>query len=136
MRSLKLASVGALFLLAVSLSAFANSNDSFSNVNLIGVSGTVSGDFTFNSSTDTFSNLSLSFNGGVFNGVNGSDANGGKAQWCWGGWCGFTWHTNVGGDSIWNIVAVDLTNGQYKDFGGIYNQQYQGENFNYMSVPE
>ncbi|MGA9963623.1 MAG: hypothetical protein WBQ10_00325, partial [Terriglobales bacterium] len=66
MRYLKLASVSALFLLAASLSAFANSNDSFSNVNLTGVSGTVSGNFTFNSSNDTFSGLSLSFGGSVF----------------------------------------------------------------------
>ena len=57
MRSLKLASVSALFVVAVSLSAFANSNDSFSNVNLTGVSGTVSGSFVFNSTNDTFSVL-------------------------------------------------------------------------------
>src|SRR5579863_3692492 len=136
MRSLKLASVSALFVVAVSLSAFANSNDCFSNVNLTGVSGTVSGGFTFNSSTDTFSNILLSFNGGLFNGVKGSDPNGGKAQWCSGGWCGFTWHTNVGGDSIWNTVAVNLTNGQYKVSGDIYNWKYQGGDFNYLSVPE
>lgn len=77
----------------MSLSAFANSNDSFSNVILTGVSGTVSGGFTFNSSTDTFSNISLSFNGGVFNGVDALDG-GGKGT-CLLGVCGFSFREHV-----------------------------------------
>jgi hypothetical protein len=36
-RSLKLATVCVIFLLAASLAVFANSNDSFQNANLIGV---------------------------------------------------------------------------------------------------
>ena len=134
MRFLKLASVSALFLLAASLSAFANSNDSFSNVNLTGVSGTVSGGFTFNSSNDTFSNISLLFNGGVFNGGSASDG-GGKAT-CLFGWCGFSWQAQAT-DGAWvtDSIIVNLKTGQFLDLGGIYQGTNDGD-FKYLSVPE
>jgi uncharacterized protein YjbI with pentapeptide repeats len=62
MRSLKLASVTALFLLAMSLSAFADSNNDFSGATLSGISATgASGSFAFSSSTDKFSNAAQSF---------------------------------------------------------------------------
>lgn len=134
-RSLKLATVCAVFLLAASLSASAGSTDSFSNVSLTGVSGDASGSFTFNASTDTFSNLSLSFNGGVFGGLGGSDANGGKGT-CILGICGFSWQTTLkNGDTIWETILLNVKTGQYQDLGGIYNWQKQGS-FNYLSVPE
>jgi uncharacterized protein YjbI with pentapeptide repeats len=64
MRSLKLASVTALFLLAMSLSAFADSNNDFSGATLSGISATgASGSFAFSSSTDKFSNAPQSFGG-------------------------------------------------------------------------
>jgi hypothetical protein len=64
MRYLKLASVSALFLLAVSLSAFANSINDFSGATLSGISATgASGSFAFSSSTDKFSNAPHSFGG-------------------------------------------------------------------------
>ena len=64
MRSLKLASVSSLFLLAVSLSAFADSNNDFSGATLSGISATgASGSFAFSSSTDRFSNAPQSFGG-------------------------------------------------------------------------
>jgi hypothetical protein len=133
-QSLKLASVSALFVLAVSLSAFANSNDSFSNVNLTGVSGTVSGSFAFNSATDTFSHISLSFNGGVFNGVDASDG-GGKGT-CILGVCGFTFQEHVPhGGWVSDTILVNLKTGQFEDLGGIYKGR-KGGDFNYMSVPE
>src|SRR5260370_24332236 len=113
-QSLKLASVSALFLLAVSLSAFANSNDSFSNVNLGGVSGTVSGGFTFNSSTDTFSNISLSFKGGAFDGVHASDG-GGKGT-CLLGVCGFSFQEHVAhGGWVSDTILFNLKTGQFED---------------------
>jgi hypothetical protein len=133
-QSLKLASVSALFVLAVSLSAFANSNDSFSNVNLTGVSGTVSGSFVFNSATDTFSNISLSFNGGVFNGVDAS--NGGGKGTCMLGVCGFTFQEHVPhGGWVSDTIFVNLKTGQFEDLGGIYKGR-EGGDFNYLSVPE
>ena len=134
MRSLKLASVSAVFLLAVSLSAFATSSDSFSNVNLAGVSGTVSGSFTFNSSNDTFSNISLLFNDGVFNGGFASDG-GGKAT-CWFGLCGFSWQAQAS-DGAWvtDSIIVNLKTGQFLDLGGIYQGRNDGD-FKYLSVPE
>jgi hypothetical protein len=134
MRYLKLASVSVLFLLAVSLSAFANSNDSFSNVNLTGVSGTVSGSFVFNSTTDTFSSISLLFNGGVFNGGSASDG-GGKAT-CLFGWCGFSWQAQAT-DGAWvtDSIIVNLKTGQFLDLGGVYQGRNDGD-FKYLSVPE
>jgi hypothetical protein len=133
-RCLKLASPLALFLLAVSLSASAGSTDSFSNVSLTGVSGTVSGSFTFNSSSDTFSAISLSFNGGVFGGVNAQ--NGGGNGSCILGVCGFSWQAQLAnGNWVWDTILLNLKTGQYQDLGGIYNWK-NGGNFNYLSVPE
>jgi hypothetical protein len=64
MRSLKLASVSSLFLLAMSLSAFADSNNDFSGATLSGISATgASRSFAFSSSTDKFSNAHQSFGG-------------------------------------------------------------------------
>jgi hypothetical protein len=133
MRYLKLASASVMFLLAVSLCAFANSHDSFSNVNLTGVSGTVSGGFTFNSSTDTFSHISLLFKGGAFNGVHASD--GGKAT-CRLGVCGFSFQEHVPkGGWVSDTIRFNLKTGQFEDLGGIYKGR-KGGDFSYMSVPE
>jgi hypothetical protein len=133
-RSFRLASICILFLLAVTLSAFANSNNNFSNVSLTGVSGTVAGSFTFNSSNNTFSNLCLSFNGGVFGG-NNANSGGGKGI-CAFGLCGYSWKTQLAnGDWVWDSIVLNLKTGQYQDFGGIYNWK-QGGGFDYMSVSE
>jgi hypothetical protein len=135
-RSLKLATVCAIFLLAASLSASACSGDCFSNVNLVGNSGgNAGGSFTFNSSTDTFSNLSLSFNGGVFSGLTGLDAKGGKGI-CVLGICEFSWQTTLkNGDTVWETILLNVKTGQYQDQGGIYNWKNEG-GFNYLSVAE
>jgi hypothetical protein len=71
MRSLKLASVFSLFLLAMSLSAFADSSNDFSGATLSGISATgASGSFAFSSSTDKFSNAPQFFGGNsIFEGV-------------------------------------------------------------------
>jgi hypothetical protein len=130
----KLVCVCSLFLLAVSLSAYANSNDSFSNVSLVGTSGTVSGSFTFNSSTQTFSNLTLSFSGGKFGGDNASNG-GGKAK-CRLGVCEFSWKEKLaGGGWVSDTILLNLKTGQYEDLGGIYKGK-KGGDFNYTSVPE
>jgi len=137
-RNLTSATVCVMFLLAVSLSASACSGDCFSNVNLVGNSGgTAGGSFTFNSSTDTFSNLSLSFNGGVFNGQGGSDAQGGKGI-CVLGICGFSWQTTLkNGDTVWETILFNVKTGQYQDSGGISNWSKQGQfKYDYMGVPE
>jgi len=133
-RYFKLASVFALFVLAVSLSASAGSVNSFSNVSLTGVSGTVSGQFTYDATKNSFSGLTLSFLGGVFNGVNASNG-GGKGN-CLLGLCQYTWQKQLNnGDWVWETIVLNLKNGQFEDFGGIYKGKYNG-GFNYMSVPE
>jgi hypothetical protein len=69
MRSLKLASVTALILLAMSLSAFADSNNDFSGATLSGISATgASRSFAFSSSIDKFSNAPQSFGGNSISG--------------------------------------------------------------------
>jgi hypothetical protein len=135
-RCSKLAVACALFLLCVSLSAFANSsNGGFSNVSLTGVSGTASGSFTFNFANDTFSKLTLAFNGGVFNGMGAK--NGGGNATCLLGVCGFFWKTQMAnGDWAWDTILINIRTGQYQAYGGISNWQHQGD-FKYnMAVPE
>ena|SRR5579864_540518 len=133
-RNFRLLSICAIFLLTVCVSASADSNYQFSNVALTGVSGTVSGTFTYNASTDVFSGLALSFNGGAFNAVKASN-NGGNGI-CKQNLCGFFWQTTLAnGDSVWNAIVINLQTGQYSDLGGISNSQNQGF-FDYQSVPE
>jgi hypothetical protein len=130
----KLASVFALFVLAVSISASAGSNNSFSNVNLTGISGTVSGQFTFDPMKNSFSGLTLTFNGGIFDGVKAGNG-GGKGN-CLLGLCQYTWLKQMnGGAWVWETIVFNLKNGTFQDFGGIYKGKYDG-GFNYMSVPE
>jgi hypothetical protein len=141
MRSyLRLASVCVFFLLAVSLSASANSsNDGFNNVNLTGVpgGGTVSGAFSFNSQTGLFSNISVSFVSSLFGNINASDPfsiygtknNAGQYSFQ------FQAFNLKGGDWItYNVLYNPLTN-QFSASGSIANLWNQG-NFNYMSAPE
>jgi len=135
-RFYKLAVICPLLLLCISLPAFANSsNGGFNNVSLTGVSGTVTGSFTFNFANDTFSKLALAFNGGVFGGM-GAKNSGGNAS-CLLGVCGFFWKTQMAnGDWAWDTILINIRTGQYQAYGGISNWQHQG-NFNYnMAVPE
>lgn len=127
----KLAVVCGMFVLAVSICASADSKDCFSGP-LIGASGTESGQFTFDSTTDTFSGIKLSFAGSTFGNVNAS--NGGGQGHCSNGICGYFWQMKVGSDWVWDAIVV-YANGQYKDFGGISNSNNYG-GFSYMSVPE
>jgi hypothetical protein len=135
-RYCKLASLCAAFLLILSLPALAGSVNSFSNVKLQGVSGTVSGSFTFDSTTDQFSNCSLSFTGSAFNGVNVNDPNSVKGTYVPGqGWL-FVWGTNdKSGDTIWYSILLNPATNQYWTAGWIANWQQHG-NFNYSQVPE
>ncbi|HEV8046927.1 MAG TPA: hypothetical protein VGP35_04320 [Terriglobales bacterium] len=132
-RYLKLAAFCAAFVLSATMFAAAGSTDNFSGP-LVGASGTESGQFTFDSKTDTFSGIKLSFAGSTFGNVNAANA-GGKATWCSNGACGFVWQTTVSGDTIWDLIIVNLSTGQYTDAGIISNSQNKG-GFNYMSVPE
>jgi hypothetical protein len=132
-RYFKLAAVCAAFVLSVAMCASAGSTDHFSGT-LNGVSESVSGSFTFNSPTDSFSNIKLSFTGSTFGSVNASDPSGGQGT-CQNGVCGFLWKTQVGSDTIWDLIVVTLSTGQFQDAGTISNSRNNG-GFNYMSVPE
>jgi len=127
------AALTAAVVLAMSLCASAGSTDNFSGP-LTGVSGTVSGSFTFNSSNDSFSNIKLSFGGSTFGGVNASDPNGGQGV-CVRGLCGFWWQTQVGSNWIADAIIVNLATGQYQDVGSISDWRNRG-GFNYLSMPE
>jgi hypothetical protein len=133
-RYFRVVSVAAAFLLSMCLPALADGN--FSKEKLTGNSGsTVSGSFTFNSSTDTFSNLSLLFNGGKFKGTNATDASGGQAT-CVLGVCGFSWQTHVNGVLVWDTILLNVKTGVYQDFGGIQNFQNQWNFDPPATVPE
>jgi hypothetical protein len=137
-RSLKLATVCVISVLALSLSAYANSNDSFQNAALTGVSGggDVSGTFDFNSNTHQFSGISISFVSSVFGNVSASDFgsingiyNSVKGTWS------FQWQTIKGWDLITYDVVYNPNTNQFTASGSIQNLWNQGS-FNYMQVPE
>ena len=133
-RYFKLATVCAAFVLSVAMSASAGSIDNFSGP-LTGVANsTVSGGFSFNSSTHQLMNVTLSFtspksilgSGSVDPGsLNGKSSNG---QWYF-NWWGYA--TN--GD----LVIYDITlnaNGTFHVIGDVSNRRNYG-GFN-MAVPE
>jgi|SRR5271165_2340439 len=134
-RSYKLASICAVSLLFMCLPAFADSNDNFSNVQLQGASGTVSGSFTFNSQTDRFSNVSISFVSPVFGTVNVNLGNF-MGQQGWNGLWGFKWWGLASnGDFVQYNVTLNA-NGTFQVSGGIADWQGDHGTFNYLSVPE
>jgi len=135
-RSLKLATVCVISVLALSLSAYANSNDSFQNATLTGVSGggDVSGTFDFNNGK--FSDISVSFVSTVFGNVSATDSgsingiyNSAKGTWS------FHWQTIKGWDLITYDVVYNPSTNQFTASGSIQNLWDQGK-FNYMQVPE
>ena len=135
-RSLKLATVCVISVLALSLSAYANSNDSFQNATLTGVSGggDVSGTFDFNNGK--FSDISVSFVSTVFGNVSATDSgsingiyNSAKGTWS------FQWQTIKGWDLITYDVVYNPNTNQFTASGSIQNLWNQGS-FNYMQVPE
>ena len=132
-RYFKLAAICAAFVLSVAMFASAGSTDNFSGP-LAGVSNsTVTGSFSFNSVTDQFTGVSISFtspilgNGNVdpgsLNGIKGSNG-----QWSF-QWLGFA----NNGDLV--IYAATLNaNGTFQVSGDVSNWQKYGS-FN-MAVPE
>jgi hypothetical protein len=138
LRRSKLIGVCAALLLLVCLPALADTKDSFSNESLTGNSGsTVSGSFTFtgNASGGTFSNLSLVFNSGAFNGIKAIDVSGGQA-FCALGLCTFSWAEQVGKGWVWDTIILNVKTGQYWDTGNIYNLQNQWNFDPPMAAPE
>ena len=133
----KLAGVCGLFLLAVSLTASADSIDQFKNAALTGVSegGTVSGSFSFNSKTNRFSNISVSIVSSVFGKINVSDRHSGHGTYEGQGWWEYTWKTKVHGDTIVESMLFNTITNQIEVDGKIGNRRHQGD-FNYISVPE
>jgi hypothetical protein len=133
----KLAGVCGLFLLAMSLTASADSIDQFKNAALTGVSkgGTVSGSFSFNSKTDQFSNISVSIVSSVFGKINVSDRYSGHGTYKGQGWWEYTWKTKVHGDTIVYSMLFNTITNRFEVGGGIGNRRKQGD-FNYISVPE
>ena len=134
-RHFKIVGVCALFLLVVSLPVSAGSINSFSNVKITGNSGSsVSGSFSFDSTTHVFSDISLWFSHGAFAGI---QANGPQGQgfYVQGQGYLFSWLTTVNGNLVWDSIRFNPLTGQVHDHGGIANWQNQG-GFNYLSVPE
>src|SRR6202034_4168964 len=99
-----------------SLSAYANSNDSFQNAVLTGVShgGDVPGTFDFNSSTHQFSDISVSFVCTVFGDVNASDSGSINGTFKPGnGTSTFKWQTIKNWDLITYDVVYNPTTNQF-----------------------
>lgn len=134
-QSCKLAGSFLIFLLAASLSASANSKDSFS-ASLTGFSpgDTVAGTFSFNSKTDEFSKISVSFMSSVFGDVKASDPNSVKGIREGKDWL-LVWSTQKGKDTIWYSVLFNPAANQFQASGWIENAKHQGD-FKYLAVSE
>jgi hypothetical protein len=132
-RYFKLVAICAAFVLSVAMSASAGSSDNFSGT-LTGVANsTVSGSFSFNSTTDQLTGVILSFtspvlgNGqadpGSLNGTKGSNG-----QWS------FQWWGYANNGDLVIFDATLNTNGTFQVGGDVANRkQYGGFN---MMVPE
>jgi len=134
-RCSKLVAVFTLFVLAVSLCASAGPIDNFSGAKLTGVSqgGTVSGTFSFSTTTHQFSSIAVSFVSSVFGNVNATCQgwiNGTYANGLW----SFQWSTVKNGDLINYKINFNPATGQFTASGSIANWWNQGK-FS-MSVPE
>jgi hypothetical protein len=128
-RYCKLATIFAALMLILSLPALADSTDSFSGEKVGGSGSSLSGSFTFSGNSSTgywFSNLSLSFNGGVFAGITASDAAGGKAT-CLLGFCGFSWKAQAGSGWVWDTIVLNVATGQYWDLGKVKISDWQSK---------
>jgi len=135
-RAVRVLSVCALFLLIESLPAAASNINQFNNAALTGVSqgGTVSGSFSFNSTTHQFSNISISFVSAAFGTINASDPNSINGTYSNGQWS-FVWSTWKNGDLIKYKISFNPVTNQFTASGWIANWWDQGK-FNYLSVPE
>jgi len=129
-RYFKLAAVCAAFVLSVTMCASAGSTDNFSGPIAGVANSTVTGSFSFNSATDQFTNVSLSFtspNSVLGDGnVDPGSLNGSKGSFKW-------WGFAKNGD----LVIYDVTlnaNGTFQVIGDVVNRQHYG-GFN-MAVPE
>jgi hypothetical protein len=136
-RYVKLALAGAAVWLILALPAFAGSVYNFSKETITGKSGsTLSGSFTFtgNATGGTFSNITLSFDGGAFGGLKASDLSGGKAK-CALGLCRFSWSEKLSNGWVWDTIVLNVKTGTFQDLGEIYNWRNRW-NFDPMPVPE
>ena len=127
-RYFKFAAICVAFVLSVAMFASAGSTDNFSGP-LAGVSNsTVTGSFSFNSVTDQFTNVCISFTSPILgNGqADPGSLNGNKGSFQW-------WGLASNGD----LVIYDVTlnaNGTFQVSGDVSNWQKYGS-FN-MAVPE
>jgi hypothetical protein len=134
-RHLKVLAVCALFFLVAALPASAGTIYNFSNVALTGSSGSsASGGFNFDPNTHVFSNVSISFNGGAFGGVQANAPNG-QGIYLQGKGYLFSLLTTVQGNLVWSSILFDPSTGQFREWGGISNWKDYG-GYDYMSVPE
>jgi hypothetical protein len=139
LRSLKVSAVCMMLVLAMSLCASANSNDSFKNATLTGIShgGDVSGTFDFNSTTHQFSDISVSFSSTVLGSGSVTDLGSinGIYNHSTGNWS-FQWQAFASnGDLVTYDVVFNPNTNQFTANGSIQNWWNQGS-FNYMQVPE
>jgi len=133
-RYCKLASVCVIFLLAVSLSASADSTDSFSGALTQVSNGTVSGSFTLNSQTGEFSNVSISFASSVLGNGNANPGSVNGYRDASGQWAFLWWGFASNGDFVLYDVSF-LANGTFQATGGIGDWHGDHGKFN-LSVPE
>jgi len=131
-----MACVSAMLLLVVCLPASAGTINSFSNESLTGnVSGTAGGSFIYNSSTNTFSSISIQFASSIGN-VN-ANLSSMKGTIVGKNLVAFIWNTTVNGDKIWYSIILNTLTNQYQADGSISKGfRFGGFEGKYLTVPE
>jgi hypothetical protein len=130
LRLLTILGLAVLLLLAASPTAKADPINNFSfSTNLIGASGSVSGSFSYNTQTHSFSNVSLTFNSPIFGNIQLTPS--GQNGWIFyfNGWVGST-------KVIYAITMNPLNFSQFWVTGVIYDTKGDYAGYSYSQVPE
>jgi hypothetical protein len=121
----------ALCVIAFSMNAFAGSIDQFkysTNVTPGSDDTTLNATFTYNTKTDTFTKETLTFVGGVFNGVSVTITAPQKGDT-------FKFDKKVDGDMVQYTIVFNPLTDSYYAYGTITKGKNEGS-FQYNSVPE
>ena len=130
-RSLTLVGISLLFLSVICLPARADSISTFNfATNLVGASGSVSGSFTYDSTTHVFTAASITFSSSIFGNFSVQAPNPQNGFL-------FVFGKNVGNTSfLYSIVLNPLNLDQFWLSGGIWNTQGNWAGYSYSQVPE
>jgi hypothetical protein len=130
LRLITILGLGVLLLLAASPTAKADPINTFSfSTNLVGASGTVSGSFTFNSQTHSFSNVSLTFSSPIFGNFQLTPNPQNGWIFYYSGWVGSN-------QVVYTIIINPFNPSQFWVLGSISDKKGDYAGYGYIQVPE